>query len=442
MLGRQKEAYVSSLISSKELTGCARGIQTSSLAACFPFVSDTHDDDKGLYVGESDDPAFIDFFRRDEMHVNSNVVVIGQSGSGKSYATKSILSGLASGGAKVYVLDPESEYGKLAQSLGGRRVDASGGANGIINPFQISMEMEGDDGTSSNAFYSQLQFIERFYRLTLSGISPDALELLNKLTVECYKAKGIGGDSDLRKLKPGDYPTFDDLCGLSDSRLSDSGDGYEKGCLLAIVNYLARFARGGRDSSLWDGPTSFSPKENFIAFDFQRLLANKNESTANAEMLLILRYIEGEVIANRERNAKEGTKRKVVVAIDEAHLFIDEKYPVALDFMYSLAKRIRKYDGMLMIITQNVRDFAGTPDIARKSSAIVSVSQYSMIFSLPPNDMNDLVGLYANSGGLSEEEKGLVSMSPRGTCFLISGPGERGFLSVIASKEAERKFEP
>ena len=106
-------------------------------------------------------------------------------------------------------------------------------------------------------------------------------------------------------------------------------------------------------------------------------------------MLLVLKWLENEVIKNWDYKTLNGIDKKIVVAIDEAHLFIDEKYPIALDFMYQLAKRIRKYNGMLIIITQNVRDFAGTPEIARKSSAIINVSWYSLIFSLPPNDMTE-----------------------------------------------------
>lgn len=105
------------------------------------------------------------------------------------------------------------------------------------------------------------------------------------------------------------------------------------------------------------------------------------------------------VILNRERNMKEGRHDKVVVAIDE-------KCPIALDFMFSLAKRIRKHDGMLIIVTQNVKDFLGTSEIARKSTAIISAFQYSMVFSLPPNDVNDLMSLYENAGSFNEFEKG------------------------------------
>ncbi|MCI2110842.1 MAG: DUF87 domain-containing protein [Bacilli bacterium] len=440
LLGRQMDGYITSMPSTKDLVKMPYGIQSSTLAASFPFSDDLLADDKGLLIGENSEPVFLNVFKRDLTHVNSNMIIIGQSGSGKSYATKSLLSGLATEGDRIYVLDPESEYGTLAKNLGGSVIDASNGEKGRINPFQIMTTMD-DEGGSSNSYYAHLQFLEQFYKVVLQGINQDSLELLNKLTEEVYASKDIRPGRNLSLIKSEEFPVFEDLCLLADKKLKEASDAYEQNCLRVLVNYLYRFKSGGRDSSLWNGYTTFSPTEAFITFDFQRLLANKNDATANAQMLLLLRWLENEVIRNKDSNTRNGTNRKIVVAIDEAHLFIDEKYPIALDFMYSLAKRIRKYDGMLIIITQNVRDFAGTPEIARKSTAIINVSQYSMIFSLSPNDMNELMKLYENSGGINEFEKDSIIHNPRGTCFLISSPKERGNVAIVTDECTSELFD-
>ena len=115
-------------------------------------------------------------------------------------------------------------------------------------------------------------------------------------------------------------------------------------------------------------------------------LLRKNGVIANAQMLLVLKWLDNEIIKNRDFNLKYNQKRKIIVAIDEAHVFIDPKYPIALDFMYQLAKRIRKYNGMQIVITQNIKDFVGTQEIVRKSTAIINACQYSFIFALAPND--------------------------------------------------------
>lgn len=436
MLGRQNDAYVTSMLSSIDKVKISRGIQTSSIAACFPFVSNSIMDKKGLLIGENRLPVFLNFFKRDSEFVNSNMVVMGKPGSGKSYAAKTIISSLASDDCRIFALDPENEYGRLAEKLGGASIDVSSSNHGMINPFEVILGIDDDE----NSFYSHLQFLEEFYRLILKGINADSLELLNKITQELYKRKGIGPESDFKKLTPSDYPTFDELGELVRYKILEEKDEYNRSCLKVIENYISKFLTGGRNSNLWNGHTSFSPKEQFLSFNFQRLLANKNDTTANAQMLLILKWVENEVMKNRDRNIRNRKKRRIVVAIDEAHLFIDDKYPIALDFMYQLAKRIRKYDGMLIIITQNVKDFATSPETIRKSSAIINVSQYSMIFSLSPNDMTELCTLYQNAGSINESERDAIIHNPRGRAFLVSSPSKRGCFDIVATDMEERYF--
>lgn len=441
MIGRQMDAYLTSQICSTDKLNVSRGIQTSSIAAVFPFISNAIVDDKGLLIGENKLPVFVDFTKRDEAHLSSNMIVLGKPGSGKSYACKSIITNIASCNTRVFVLDPESEYGKLCQSFGGKVLDVSSGKFGKLNPFHIirTEDDENSDGTG-NDYFAHLQFLEEFYRVVLPGINSDSLELLNKLTQELYEKSGITAYSDLSEITAKQYPTFDELGKLIDERENKEKDDYNRGCLKVLMNYVAKFRKGGRYSNLWNGATSFNPQENFVVFDFQKLLANKNNIVANAQMLLIVKWLENEVVKNKDYNEKHGTKRRLVVAVDEAHLFIDEKYPIALDFMASLAKRIRKYEGMLITITQSVKDVAGTPEIARKSQALIDVCQYSMIFSLSPNDMRDLCDLYAHAGQINEAEQNYIMHNKRGTAFFISSSQSRSNIDIVSSDFIESLF--
>lgn len=442
MFGRQIESYFSSNINTYNKTKISRGLNSSVIASSFPFVSNAILDENGLLIGENKLPTFVDFFRRDDERVNSNTVIIGKSGSGKSYATKMLLANLASDNAKVFILDPENEYCNLANNLKGRVLDVSSSRNGRINPFHIivSLDDENQDG-SSNSFYSHLQFLEEFFRLILQGINPDSLELLNKIIVEIYNKKGITAKTDLNALKAKDYPIFQDLAEEIDRRIENEKDEYNLSCYKVLSNYISKFRRGGRNSALWNGFTTFNPTENFVCFNFQKLLANKNNVIGNAQMLLVLKWLDNEVIKNRDYNLLNGTDRKIVIAIDEAHVFIDEKFPIALDFMYQLAKRIRKYNGMQIVITQNVKDFVGSPEIARKSSAIINVSQYSFIFSLSPNDMSDLCTLYEKAGQINENETDNIVNLPRGSAFLITGPANRTNIRIVATPQVKQIFE-
>lgn len=443
---QQFEVYASSAISGYDaFMRTSRGIHSSSVAAAFPFVNKSLCDPNGFCIGRNGDkPVFVDFFVRDRERVNSNMVIIGKSGSGKSYATKTLLANLAADDSKIFILDPENEYYGLARNLNGKIIDVGSATQGRLNPFHIitslSDEEESEEEAINTSFATHLQFLEEFYRQILPGIQSDALEYLNNITMRMYEARGIDADTDLSRLSPEDYPIFDDLYEqiLSDFQKA-SGD-YSKNNLRVLLNYISKFATGGRNSILWNGPASISTMENFIVFNFQSLLANKNSTIANAQMLLVLKWLDNEIIKNRDYNIRYGASRKIVVVIDEAHVFIDSKYPIALDFMYQLAKRIRKYNGMQIIITQNIADFVGTEELARKSTAIINACQYSFIFPLSPNDMHDLCRLYEKAGAINESEQEEIVNNGRGRAFVVTSPTSRTGIDIVASRELEELF--
>lgn len=448
--GRQIDGFVSSNISRLDtLKMYQRGIQTSSFAAMYPFVSNLLQDEHGLYIGYNQYPVFVNFFRRDTTErVNSNMVVIGKSGSGKSFATKTLLANFAADNTRVFILDPENEYEILCGNLGGKMIDVGSSINGIFNPFHIYTSLEADEGGESDSFNTHLQFLEQFYQVILPGISTDAFETLNSLTVELYNRKGINVNSDFSALRPQDFPIFDDLMQLLNDHLASERDEYILRNLQVAKTFIEKFATGGRNSNLWNGPTSVETNENFICFNFRSLISNRNDTIANAQMLLIFKYLDNEIAKNRDYNLKyfadadfEEDHRRIIVAVDEAHVFINKKFPIALDFMAQMAKRIRKYHGMQIIITQNIKDFVGSEDIATQSTAVINASQYSMIFSLSPNDMTDLINLYRNAGGINEEEQDSIVTARRGQAFLITGPMNRTTLQIEALNMVKDLFE-
>lgn len=457
MFGRQVDAFVSSNISMRDnVKDTLRGIPTSTLAAIFPFISGALQDQNGIYIGYNEYPVFVDFFVRNRERVNSNMIVVGKSGSGKSYATKTLLANFAADNSKIFILDPENEYTTLCMNLKGKFIDVGSSEMGIFNPFHVITSLKDDileleevedveaeldrKESDSDTFSVHLQFLEQFFKTILQGINSDAFETLNTLIVDVYNKKGIDRNTLFYKLTPEDYPIFDDLYELVTERIEKETDEYHKRNLITVQTYIKKFAKGGRNSNLWNGPTSVSTKENFVCFNFRSLLANRNETIANAQMLMVFKYLDNEIIKNRDFNLKFNTKRKIIVAVDEAHVFINPNYPIALDFMAQMAKRIRKYTGMQIIITQNFKDFVGSVEIQRQSTAVINASQYSCVFALAPNDMNDMVELYRKSGEINEEEQNSIVTAGVGQAFLITGPMSRTMVQIVSYDYVRKLF--
>ena len=428
----QLQAFIGSQISNYDpMVKEARGIPSNTIAGMYPWIFAHVSDEGGVKLGSSDGiPVFINFFRRDSERVNSNMVIVGKSGSGKSYTTKSLLLNLASEDSKIFILDPENEYSELAHNLHGRIINVGNAKYGRLNPFHIITALDDDEageggGGPAGSFATHLQFLEEFFRQILPDIDKDALEYLNSLVERTYLNFGITPETDLSVLHAEDYPVFDDLYDVILAEFERTNNDYLRQMLRTLVNYISKFSTGGRNANIWNGPSTITTDENFSVFNFQSLLANRNSTIANAQMLLVLKYIDNEIIKNRDYNLRYNLKRKIVVVIDEAHVFIDTKFPVALDFMFQLAKRIRKYNGMQIVITQNIKDFVGSEEIARKSTAIINACQYSFVFGLAPNDMDDLCKLYEKAGGINEQEQEDILSAKRGQAFAIMSPTSR-----------------
>ncbi len=446
MFARQIDAFISSGISMRDnIKELQRGIPTYTLAGVFPFVSSELQDENGFYLGDNEYPVFIDFFRRDPQRVNSNMMIIGKSGSGKSFATKTLLANFAADNTKIFICDPEKEYSKLTDSLKGKLIDVGSSLQGIINPFHVIRALDKDENDikpqneleekeevekQDDSFNQHLQFLEQFFRTILEGISSDAFEIINSLILDMYAKFNINENTDLKSLKPEDYPTFDDLYALLQERLKTATEEFTLNNLRVAEAYIRKFAKGGRNSNLWNGPTSIETNENFVCFNFQSLIAGNNDMLTNAQMLLVFKYIENEIINNKDYNKLHNTNRKIIVVVDEAHTFINPKYPIALNFMTAMAKRIRKYGGMQIVITQNINDFVGSEEIKRQSTAVINACQYSLIFSLSPNDVNDLIELYKNSGGINKEERNRIVSASVGQAFVITAPTARTMVQI------------
>lgn len=446
LYGLQIEGFKSATVSPVcTLKNHERGINSSSLAAVFPFVRTCVLDEGGILLGENKNngyPFILNLWKRGNLYQNSNAMIIGKSGSGKSFFLKNLILNEWANGARVIVLDPEAEYLTLTRNLSGSIIDVGNAREGRINPFHIYKILT-EDGTPADpkvTFNTHLKMLESFFKIVLADAPVDVIEIINNLVVETYARMGITENTDCSAFPADYFPLFSDLLEtLQERKVKESMDDLTKRDVRTAELYLQKFVTG-RYSDIWNAPSTLKTTADIIDFDFQSLFANKNNVVANAQMLLIFRFIEQEVINARERN-KNGANLHTMIVCDEAHLFIDPKYPIALDFFYSMSKRIRKYNGSFIPATQNIADWNANEELRGKTSAIIKNSQYNFIFKLSAPDMKDVLDIYKAGDSFNDEEQRMIISAVTGQVFFVGSTELRNCVRIKAGDYAISHFD-
>ncbi len=444
LYGLQIEGFKSAAVSPvSTLRSQERGINSSSLAAVFPFVRTFVMDDGGIMLGENNKngfPFIFNIWKRGNLYQNSNAFVIGKSGSGKSYFLKNLILNEWSNGTRVIMLDPEAEYLALTRNLYGNVINVGNAREGRINPFHIYkiLTEDGSIADSKVTFNTHLKMLESFFKIVLADAPLDVIELINNLTVETYEKMGITETTDCSKFPADYFPLFSDLLDTLKSKDTAQMDELTKRDMKTAELYLQKFVNG-RYSDIWNAPSTLKVNADLIDFDFQSLFANKNNVVANAQMLLVFRFIEQEVINARERNRNGANLRTLIIA-DEAHLYIDPKFPIALDFFYSMSKRIRKYNGSFIPATQNIADWNASEELRSKTSAIIKNSQYTFIFKLSAPDMKDVLDVYRAGDSFNPSEQCMIISAVTGQAFFVGSTELRACVRIQAGKCARELF--
>ena len=401
-------------------------------------------DEGGIMLGENKSnhyPFIFNLWKRGNLYQNSNAMIIGKSGSGKSFFLKSLLLNEWANGTRVVVLDPEAEYLALTRNLHGNIIDVGNAKEGRINPFHIYKILT-EDGTPADSvvtFNTHLKMLESFFKIVLVGASADVIELINNLAVETYERKGITELTDCSNFKAEDFPLFTDLLDTLKNKDKTDVDALTLRDMRTAELYLQKFV-SGRYSDIWNGYSTLETNANLIDFNFQSLFANKNNVVANAQMLLVFRFIEQEVINAREANKNRRNLRTMIVC-DEAHLFIDAKFPIALDFFFSMSKRIRKYGGSFIPATQNIADWNANEELRGKTTAIIKNSQYTFIFKLSAPDMKDVLDVYSAGDSFNDEEQRMIISAVTGQAFFIGSTELRTCVRIITGENARALFD-
>ncbi|WP_252319128.1 Mbov_0397 family ICE element conjugal transfer ATPase [Spiroplasma endosymbiont of Lariophagus distinguendus] len=390
-----------------------------TFATSFPIPDMPLKDEQGFLLAETNSgkPVIWDLFKKNSQRINHNMVILGESGSGKSFTTKKILLNQAyQNSRKIFILDPEREFTNLTSYLKGQIVNGSGSKGNIINPLEIYKLDNSHD--NADTFNSQLSLLEAFFVMLYPNLNDDDIttNLLIELIKEVYFQNHILPSTDFEKLKATDYPTFTDLYNLICQKIKDEKSSAN---ILKLDNLKSKLTAltQGTYAKYWNGHTKFQwSKANIVCFDLRELFENSNKKIINLQMMLILRMlgIELSAVQSYNENKQEKDWKRIIIAVDEAHLLANENNSVALDFLFHTMKRIRKCKSSLIIATQNIADFTGSENVKKKFTGIINNVQYTLVGGMQPNDLNNLNDMYKQSGGLSEDIKSYISKASQG----------------------------
>lgn len=399
----------------------------SAFSYGYMFLTTKLNDPNGMFLGinNSNNVVFLDTFRIDENRKNHNIVVLGTSGSGKSTTVKKIVNDDLFNDRKVFIIDPESEYKCLSDKYDGFYVNFGSGQNGRINPLQITWT---DEGSSSRSLMidEHINFITSWIRTLYNQntISERTLIMFKRVLKDFYTSLNFYDKQkiDINQLTKKDYPTFTDLIDYMETYKCLRDEEFDYKSLHTLLKDEFK------DKQLYDGHSTLSVTNRINVFDLKNLFEKANPNVKQAQMLLMLNYIQQEI--NTNNLLEKDKKKQIRVVVDEAHLLIDKDNQNGLNFIFQMVKRIRKYNGSILIVTQNPNDFVGDETIVKKTTAIINNAQYSFIMNLSSNDVQAIDRLYKESGGLTQNEKNFIATARKGYGLLVSNVNERQIVSV------------
>ena len=375
-----------------------RNMDTTSLATTFPFVSTNLTMDQGILYGMNKHNRSLVIFDRFSLE-NANTVVFATSGAGKSYMVKLEIVRSLMFGIDVIVIDPEMEYKRLSEAVGGDYISFSQDGEAKLNPFELSgLYQEGED-----ELRLKILSMAGLIKIMLGGVlSPQEAAVLDRALILTYKEKGITPDPLTHTKEP---PLLEDLYKILTSMMDKEASG------MAIR--LEKYVKGSA-SGIFDKRSNVTLKNTFTVFSI-RELADEFRPIA---MYMMLDYIWTRV--------KKDQRRRILV-VDEAWWMM--QYPEAAKFVYSIAKRARKYFLGLTTITQDVQDFLDS-DYGR---AVVTNSSMQILLKQSPASVDRVQKAFY----LSDGERNYLLSAGVGEGLFFAGANHVG-IQVVASRSEHR----
>lgn len=380
-LFQQEQAFRSTLPLALDELEVNQKLNSSPLSSIFPFVSFDLTSDRGILYGINRHNASLVLFDRFSLE-NYNSVIFAKSGSGKSYAVKLEILRSLMFDTEVIVIDPEREYESLAEATGGRLFNISLSSEHHINPFDLPPVKE--DETPSDILRNNIINLVGLFRIMLGGLTPEEDAIIDRAITETYALKDITGDADFTGIEAPLLSDFENV--LSGMEGSDS-----------LVQRLSKYTKG-----TWSGfinqPTNVDISKQFVVFSVRDM----EDDLKPVAMYIVTHFI---------WNAVRHELKKRLLIIDEAWWMM--KSDDTASFLYSLAKRGRKYYLGVSTITQDVEDFLRSP----YGKPILTNSSIQLLLKQSPTTIDMLKDIF----NLTEEEKYLLLESGVGEGLFFAG---------------------
>ena len=423
---RQKEGFLSVLPVGFNQFGAQfeRVLPASSVANLYPFNFSGKTDPEGLYIGRDKfgTNILVDFDRRAEDKTTSNILILGNSGQGKSYLLKLILTNIRESGKSIICLDPESEYIDLCANLGGCYIDFLSGEY-TINPLEPKAWSDGTDeidASTPEAFKKQtrlsqhIAFLKDFFR-SYKDFTDAQIDTIEILLAKLYARFGITDSTDYSKMKPTDYPIMEDFYKLCEEEFM-TYDKQRK--YLYTEQTLQEVCLGinsmcvGAESRYFNGYSNITD-DAFLVFGVKGLM-DTNKRLKDAMLFNILSYMSNQLLG----------KGNTAASIDELYLFLTNM--TAIEYIRNAMKRVRKKDSSIILASQNIEDFL-IPAIREFTKPLFSIPTHQFLFNAGQINPKE----YMDALQVEPSEFELIKYPERGTCLYRCG-NERYLLQVIA----------
>ena len=423
---RQKEGFLSVLPVGANQFGAQyeRVLPASSVANLYPFNFSGKTDPKGIYIGRDKfgTNILVDFDRRAEDKTTSNILILGNSGQGKSYLLKLILTNLRESGKQLICLDPEAEYEELCATLGGCYIDFLSGEY-TINPLEPKAWNDSTDDVDPGApaafkkvtrLSQHIAFLKDFFR-SYKDFSDAQIDTIEILLSKLYARFGITDSTDYSVKKASDFPIMEDFYKLCEEEFY-SYDKQRK--YLYTEETLQEVCLGihsmcvGAESKYFNGHTNISD-DAFLVFGVKGLL-DTNKRLKDAMLFNILSFMSNQLLG----------KGNTAASIDELYLFLTNM--TAIEYIRNAMKRVRKKESSIILASQNIEDFL-IPSIREFTKPLFSIPTHQFLFNAGQVNPKE----YMDALQVESAEFELIKYPERGTCLYRCG-NERYLLQVIA----------